>query len=85
MGLIIVPWLSANVLEFTPVDERGCFLGLWGGERLLIVVCAYVPNSSSEYLHFLNSLEKELESAPTRDSIVLLGDSNAHMGNDSKT
>ena len=49
-----------------------------------IVVCAYAPNSSSEYLPFLEFLIKVLKSVPTGDFIVLLRDFNPHVGNNSE-
>ena len=74
MGLLIAPRFSANVLEFTPVDERVASLCLWVWEGVLTVVCANAPSSSSEFPPFLKSLYKVMESAPTGDSIVLLED-----------
>ena len=52
-GLLIAPWFSANVLDFTPVDERDVSLCLQVEECVLTVVYAYVPTGSSEYLSFL--------------------------------
>ncbi|KAK3544396.1 hypothetical protein QTP86_010404 [Hemibagrus guttatus] len=76
VGLLIAPQLSRHVLEFSLVNEKVVSL---------TVVSAYGPNGSVEYPTFLETLRGVLEGTPTGDSIDLLGDFNAHVGNDSDT
>ncbi|KAK3541878.1 hypothetical protein QTP86_008137 [Hemibagrus guttatus] len=85
VGLLTAPQLSRHVLEFSPVNKTVVSLRLRAGDRCLTVVSAYGPNGSVEYPTFLETLRGVLEGAPTGDSIVLLGDFNAHVGNNSDT
>ena len=67
------------------MNERVVSLHLQVGDRSPSVVSAYGPNSGVEYPAFLEALGGELESAPTKDYAIPLGDFNTHVGSNSVT
>lgn len=66
------------------MNESICSLPLWVSKCVLPLVYA-CPTDSSVYLAFVESLSWVLEGTPPGDFVVLLGDSNAHEGNDGET
>ncbi|KAK3531804.1 hypothetical protein QTP70_029732 [Hemibagrus guttatus] len=72
----------------TQLLERGWTLfysGVPHGIGVSLLFWLVLPNGSVEYPTFLETLRGVLEGTPTGDSIVLLGDFNTHVGNNSDT
>ncbi len=79
----VILWSSAAMCWSAPRWVWGLLPCAFGSGTGLLLSC--VPTSSTEYPALLGSLGRVLESALTGDSVVLLGDFNAHLARDSDT
>lgn len=77
--------MNNSMLNKVPVCMIFCSLHIQVGEWVLTVVYVYGLNDNLEYPAFLESLGGEFDGAPPGDSVLPLGDFNAHVGSDSET
>ena len=85
VGILTNPWLAEKVVDWRPISERVALLRLKLKAKTLALVQVYAPNTESEYAPLLDEVLGVLEGIPGTDPIVLLGDFNAHVGNDAQT
>ena len=86
VGILISPRLVDNVVEWVPISSRVGVLRLNLPEgKALAIVTAYAPNAETEYAAFLDDLDSGFARIPPTESLMLLGDFNAHVGNDTTT
>ena len=85
VGLLISLPLIDAVIEWKPINERAALLRLQLPMKTQAVIQVYAPNVESNYPKFLDNVSQVLESIPTSNSILLMGDFNTHIGNDSIT
>src|SRR5699024_4920018 len=86
VGILTSPRLADRVIDWTPISSRVGVLRLVLPEgKTLAIVQAYAPNAESEYTTFLDDLERGFARVPSTESLMLLGDFNAHVGNDTQT
>ena len=85
MGLLVSPNITECVVDWVPLGERVCPLKLRLQERSLCILQVYAPNIESQYETFLEEVEVALGKATLSESLVVLGDFNAHVGIDNAT
>src|SRR5699024_3442811 len=86
VGILTSPRLASRGVEWMPISSRAIAmrLTLVGGKNLAIVQ-AYAPNTEAEYTTFLDELDGGLSRLHPTDSLILMGDFNAHVGTDTET
>ena len=85
VGLLVSLNIAECVADWVPLGGRVCLLKLKLLERSLCVLQVYAPNIKSQYEAFLEKVEVALGKATSSESLVLLGDFNAHVGIDNAT
>ena len=81
VGLLVSP----HIADWVPLGGRVCLLKLRLQERSLCVLQVYAPNIESQCEAFLEEVEVSLRKVTSAESLVLLGDFNAHVGTDNVT
>ena len=85
MGILVHPALVDRVLEWRLVSARIGVIRIKLKDRTLALVQVYAPNTASEYKSFLDELLPALGGTARNESIVLMGEINAHVGDDAYT
>ena len=73
------------VVEWKPINERMAVLKLHLRKKILAVIQVYVPNVKSNCSEFLDNVSQVMESILSTNATLIMGDFNAHVGNDSTT
>ena len=85
VGIFVSPCLAHCVTDWTSLGGRVCLLKLRLQEQSLCILQVYAPNTEAQYQPFLDEISVALQKVTSAESIVLLGDFNAHVGTDNKT
>ena len=83
--LLISPRIIDLAVEWNPINERMDLLKLHLREKILAVIQVYASNVKSNWSEFLDNVSQVMESIPSTNATLIMGDFNAHIGNDSIT
>ena len=85
VGILTSPRLADCVDEWIPIGGRVCILKVKIKSQSLCFIQVYAPNSTTQYLDFVDEVNDALQRVSSSESTVLLGDFNAHVGTDDVT
>ena len=81
VGLLVSPNMAECVVDWVPLGGRVRLLKLRLQERSLRILQMYAPNIESQNEAFLEEIEVALGKTTSSESLVLLGDFDAHVDN----
>ena len=85
VGIFVNPRLAHYVTDWIPLRGRVCLLKRRLHKQSLFILQMYASNAETQYQPFLDKVDVALQKVTSAESIVLLGDFNAHVGIDDKT
>ena len=85
VGICVSPCLAHCVTDWISLGGKICLLKLSLQERSLCILQVYASNAKAQYQPLLDEVGVALQKVKSAESIVQLGDFNAHVGTDDKT
>ncbi|CAF4583492.1 unnamed protein product, partial [Rotaria sp. Silwood2] len=84
VAILVNPRLAESIVEWKPINEILALIRLQLKRTTLTIIQIYAPNNEADYSIFLDMVFTTIESVSVTDSKLLIGDFNAHVGNDSQ-
>lgn len=84
VGIMIARHFIGSIASWHAVDKHICYLRIRIEGKIFCIVVVYGPvNSHAMYETFIRTLSNTVAALPKYDHLIILGDFNAHTGNDS--
>ncbi|XP_071508162.1 craniofacial development protein 2-like [Diadema antillarum] len=83
VGIYLTDDVANSLLGYNPISDRVLTLKLQGQPANITVIQAYAPTSAAldeDVEQFYESIQQVLDSIPTNDIVILMGDFNAKVG-----
>ena len=85
VALVVQKAIAENITEYSCISERLMSVSFDTTEGILTIIQVYAPDSSypeADIDEFYDSLQQHINSLPSKNKYILLGDFNAKVGED---